>query len=160
RTAAKGSACGGRGRNEAELLQHLQPVKEQVERDVQAVAVAEHVDVVHRGPAAGGGDVAGRAVQGAIVGAGENALLHGDVAGDVHRVDVDVGVGEGVPPAGEELRAGGLPLAAHPARRTVGDIVGEHAGEPVDVMGVEGVRALLEHLAYGHCHRDLLQQVM
>ncbi len=33
-----------------------------------AVAVAEHVDVVHRDPAARGRDVGGRAVQGAMVG--------------------------------------------------------------------------------------------
>jgi hypothetical protein len=99
-------------------------------------------------------------VQRTVVGSGEGALLDGDVAGDVHGVDVDVGVGEGIPPAREELRAGRLPLAAYPTWRVVGDIVGEDAGESVDVMGVEGVRALLERLAYGHCHRNLLRQVM
>src|SRR6185437_2566706 len=101
RAAGGGSACGGRSRDEAELFQHLQPVEQQAEQDVFPVEVAEYVDVVHRDRAAGGGDVAGRAVQGAVVGSGEGALLDDDVAGDVHGVDIDVGVGEGVPPAGE-----------------------------------------------------------
>jgi len=64
-------------------------------------------------------------------------------------------VGEGAEPAGEELGTGRLSLAADTARRVVGNVVGEHAGEPVDVMGVKGVGALLERLAYGHRHRNL-----
>ena len=78
------------------------------------VAVAEYVDVVHRDPAAGGCDVAGRAVQDAVVRSGEGAFLDGDVAGDVQGVNLDVCVGEGAPPAGEELSARGLAVAADP----------------------------------------------
>ena len=51
-----------------------------------AVAVAEHVDIVHGDPAAGGRDVAGRAVQDAVVGSGEGSFLDGDIVGDVDAV--------------------------------------------------------------------------
>ena len=92
-----------------------------------------------------------------MVGPGEGALLDGDVAGDVQAVDLDVRVGEGAEPAGEELGAGRLALAAHPAWRPEDDVVCEHAAEPVDVMGVERLRPLLERLAYGHRHRNPLR---
>ena len=59
---------------------------------------------------------------------GKGALLDGDIAVDVKAVER-------------------LSLPAHPARRAEDDVVREHVGEPVDVMGVEGFRALLESLA-------------
>lgn len=48
-----------------------------------------------------------------------------------------MGVREGIPPVGEELRARRLPLPAYPARRLVHDIIGEHAREPVNVMALK-----------------------
>ena len=57
---------------------------------MQAVAVAEHVDVVHRDRAAGRRDIAGRAVQDTLMGSGEGAFLDRDVSGDVEVVDLDV----------------------------------------------------------------------
>jgi hypothetical protein len=96
------------------LLEHQEPVVHQVEGDVLAAADAEHLDVVDGDWAAGGRDVAGWAVQGAVVCAGEGAFLDGDIAGDVQGVDVDVCVGERTEPVGEELGAGFLSLAADP----------------------------------------------
>ena len=49
------------GRDEAGLLRHLRPVKDQVERDVLVVAEAGHVNVVHRG-------ISGRSVDFAVSG--------------------------------------------------------------------------------------------
>src|SRR5690242_10436798 len=131
-TAARGSACRCRGWEDAELFEHRQPVKHQVEGDVLAVAEAEHLDVIHRDRAAGGRDVPGRTVQDALVGSGEGSFLNGDISGDVQVVDLDVRVGEGFEPAGEELSAGRLSLTGHPAWSFVDDIIGEHTGEPVD----------------------------
>ena len=51
--------CG----NEAELLEHQKPVEHQFERDVLAVAEAEHLNVVQPHGAAGWWDVAHRAVK-------------------------------------------------------------------------------------------------
>src|SRR6516225_9998186 len=151
-----GLARGRWGWDEAELLDHLEPVITEAEGDVLAVAVVEHVDVIDCDGAAGGRDVAGWAAQDAVVCSGKDAFLDCDIAGDVEGMDIDVGVGEGTEPAGEELSAGRLSLAGDPAWRAVGNVVGEHAGEPVDVMSVECVGALLERLAYGHRHRSPL----
>ena len=96
------------------------------------------MDVVKRDRAAGGRDVASRTVQGALVGSGEGTFLHGDIADDVQGVNLDVYVGEGAEPAGEELSAGRLPLAAHPAWCAEDDIVGEHAGEAAEDQLVTG----------------------
>ena len=84
----------GRG-DQAELLEHQEPVEHQVERDVLAVAEAQHLDVVEADGAAGWWDVAGRGVEDAVVGPGERAFLDGDVVDEVHVVDLDVRVGEG-----------------------------------------------------------------
>ena len=71
-----------------------------------AVSEAEYVDIVQGDPAAGGRDVTGRAVQHAVAGPGEGAFLDRDIAGEVERMNLDVRVGEGAEPAGEELSAG------------------------------------------------------
>ncbi len=63
-----------RRREETELFEHQEPVEHQVERDMLAVAVAEHVDIVHCDFAAAGRNVAGRVVQDAVVGSGEGGL--------------------------------------------------------------------------------------
>ncbi len=138
--------------DDAELFEHLQPVEDQVEGDVLAVAEAERLDVVHRDRAPGGRDITRRTVQGAPVGSGEGAFLNGGIAGDVQGVHLDVRVGERAEPAGEELRTGRLSVPAHPAWRGEDHIVGEHAGEPVDVVGVKGFCPLRERFAYGHRH--------
>ena len=142
------------------MFEHRQPVKDQVEGDVLAVAEAEHLEIVHRDRAAGGRDITSRTVQGALVGSGEGAFLDGDISGDVDAVDLDMRIGEGLEPVGEELRAGRLSLAVDPAWCAENGVVGEHAGEPVDVVGVEGLRALVERLAYGHRHRFPFLKVM
>src|SRR5262249_2492772 len=86
----------------------------------------------------------------AVVGPSECAFLNGDVVDDVDAVDLDMRVGEGRKPVAEELGAGRLSLAAHPSWRREDDIVCEHLGEPVDVMGIECIRPLLEDLARSH----------
>src|SRR4029453_10140410 len=78
--------CG----DEAELLEHQEPVEHQVERDVLAIAEAEHLDIVQPDGAAGWGDVAHRAVKEAVLIPRECALLDGEVADDVNAVDLDV----------------------------------------------------------------------
>ena len=97
------------------MFEQRQPVEHQVEADVQAVAVAEHVDIVQGDRAAGRRDITGRAVQDTLVGSGEGAFLDRDIAGDVRVADLDVRVGEGAEPAGVELGAGRLSLAVDPA---------------------------------------------
>src|SRR5262249_11988619 len=104
-----------------------------------AVAEAEDLDVFHRDWPAGGRDVPGRSMQDPVVGSGEGPFLDCDISGDVHVVDPDVRVGEGLEPAGVELSAGRLSVAGHPAWSAVDDIVGEYAGEPLDVVSVEGL---------------------
>ena len=74
------------------MLEQEQPVVHQVEGDVLAVAEVKHLGVADCDGAAGGGDVAGWAVQDAVMGAGEGALLNGDIAGDMQGVDLDVRV--------------------------------------------------------------------
>src|SRR6516164_2208847 len=141
------------------MLEHQQPVVYQVEGGVLAVAEAEHLDVGHRDRPSGGRDAAARAGQGASVGSREGALLDGDVAVHVQRVYLDVRVGERAEPAREELGAGRLAPAADPAGRLEDDVVGQHAGEPVDVMGVERLRSPYERLLRGHRHRSPLPRV-
>jgi len=141
-----------RRRDEAELFEHQQPVVHQVEGSVLTVAEAEHLDIGHRDRPPGGRDVAGRAVQDAPVGPGEGAFLDGDVAGHVQGVHLDVRIGEGAEPGREEPRAGRLALAAYPAGRMEDDIIGQHAAEPVDVVGVKRLRSLHERLVHGHRH--------
>ncbi len=80
----------------------------------------------------------------------------GNIIDDVQAVDLDVRVGEGDRPAAIELGAGRRSLIAHPARRSEDDVVREHLGEPVEVVGVERLGPLLKSLAYGHRHQDPL----
>src|SRR5689334_14462442 len=103
-----------------------------------AVAEAEDLDVLEADAPAGWWDVTSRGVQDAVVGPAECAFLDGDVATDVDAVDLDVPVWESGQPAAEELGASRLSLAAHAAWCLEHDVVGEHLGEPVDVVGVEG----------------------
>src|SRR6478736_8379316 len=83
--------CG----DEAELLEHQKPVEHQVERDVLAVAEAEHLNVVHLYGAAGWWDVAHGTMKDAVVLPRECALLNGEVVDDVNAVDLDVRVRKG-----------------------------------------------------------------
>ena len=91
------------------MFDQQEPIVDQVERDMLPVAEAEHLDVADADGAAGGRDVAGWRVQDAVVCSGERAFFDGDVAGDVKGVDLDVCVGEGGEPVGEELGAGLFP---------------------------------------------------
>src|SRR5262249_3285685 len=117
-----GSAGWCRGGDEAELLEHLEPVELQVERDVLAVAGVEHLDVVHGNRGAGGRDVSGRTVEDAVVRSRERALLDSHVVNDVNAVDLDMRVGERAEPAAEERGAGRPPLAGDAARRAEHDV--------------------------------------
>ena len=72
-----GSRC--RCGDEAELLDHLQPVEHQVERDVLPLAEAEHLGVVQIDGAPGRLELAHGAVEDAVMGPGERALLDRDV---------------------------------------------------------------------------------
>src|SRR5262245_9178266 len=67
-------------------------------------------------------------------------------------MDVHVRVRKRGEPTAVELDAGRSSLAAHPARCLEDDIVRQHLRESVDVVGVEGLRPLLERLARGHRH--------
>jgi len=58
--------CCGRW-NEAELLQHRQPVKHQIKRDMLAVAETEDLDIVHFDRAARRRNVAHGTVQNAVL---------------------------------------------------------------------------------------------
>jgi hypothetical protein len=66
---------------------------------------------------------------------------------------------EGTEPAAVELDTGHLAVAAHSAWRLEDDVIRKHFGKPVEVVGVEGVRPLLERLARGHRHMNLLRSV-
>jgi hypothetical protein len=89
-------------------------------------------------------------VEDAVMDPSESALLNGDVTADLNVFDLDVGVGEGAEPAGVELETRVLTFASHPARGREDDAVGEHLGEAVYVVGVEGVcPAILR----GRCRR-------
>src|SRR5262245_32708311 len=88
-----------------ELREQAEPVEHQVERDVLAIAEAEHLDVADRDGAAGPRHLAGRAAQNARVRPAERSLLDGNVAGDVQGVDVHVRVRKGAEPAAEEFGA-------------------------------------------------------
>lgn len=87
-----GSRC--RCGDESELLDHLQPVEHQVERDVLPLAEAEHLDVVQIDGAPGRLELAHGAVEDTVMGPGERALLDGDVIDDLNVIDLDVGVGD------------------------------------------------------------------
>src|SRR5262250_1291012 len=117
-----------------------------------AVAKAEDLDVTDPDRAAGGRDIARRAVEDAVVRTGECALLDGDVVDDVKAVYIDVRVRKSAEPARKELNAGRLSPAADPTWRREDDIVREHCSEPTDVVGIEGFRPPLERLAHRHRH--------
>jgi hypothetical protein len=80
-------------------------------------------------------DVACRIVEDPVVGPSESALLDGNIINDMQAVDLDVRVGE----ATNQLPSIGRPtfLTAHPARRSEHDVVRQHLGEPVEIMGIE-----------------------
>jgi hypothetical protein len=77
-----------------------------------AVLEAEHLDITDPDGAAGRRDVAHRAVEDAVVGAGECALLDGNVVDNVKAVHIDMRVRKGAEPTAIELNAGRLSLAA------------------------------------------------
>src|SRR6476659_7475421 len=109
-----------------------------------ALAEAQDLDVAQVDGPTGWRYLACGGVKNAVVGPAEGPFLYGDVIDEVNVVDLDVPVGEGGQPAGVELDAGGLSLAAHPARCLEDDVVRQHGGEAFDVVGVKRVGPSLE----------------
>src|SRR5262245_47973037 len=134
-------------RDQAKLLEHRQLVKEQIERGMFAISEVEHLDIVDCDPAACRWDVSHQTAENAHMRPGERALLDGNVADEVSGMDVDMRIRKGGEPAAEERCAGLLSVAAYPAWRPEDDIVGEHLREPVNVVGVESRRSLVESFA-------------
>src|SRR5262249_8665850 len=143
----------------AELLQHHQPVKHQIERDMLAVAKAEHLNIVHRDGAACRRNVSHGTVENAGLRPDECAFLNCDVVEQVNGLDFDTGIREGGEPAAEECNAGRFSLAVHPAWRLENDVVGQDFRKSVKVMDVEGGCPLFKSLACAHCHSILLRIV-
>ena len=148
-----------RHRDEAELLQHHQPVKHQIERGMLTVAKAEHVDIVQLDGAARRWNVPHGTGENAVLRPHERAFLNYDVVDDVNGMDFDTRIREGSEPTAEECGAGRFSLAVHTAWRLENDVVGKDFRKPVKVMGVEGGCPLFESLARGHCHSTLLRIV-
>ena len=94
--------CCGRW-NEAELLQHCQPVKHQIERDMLAVAEAEDLDIVHFDRAACRRNVPHGTVQNAVLRPRECAFLNCDVVDDVNGFDFDTRIRECSEPTGRRI---------------------------------------------------------
>src|ERR1700740_2913215 len=115
-----------------------------------AVPEAEHLDVTDPNGPAGWRDVAHRALEDAVVRAGECAFLDGDVVDDVKAVHIDMRVRKGAEPVAIELNAGCLSLATQPTGRLEDDLAREHLRKPIDVVGIEGFRPPLERLAHRH----------
>src|SRR5262249_43019654 len=103
--------------------------------------------------------VAGWDLKDAPVRPAEGALLDDDIVAKVQGMHLDVGVGEGAEPTAEEPDAGCLACAAQPAWCPEDDLVREHAGKSIEVMGIKGLGSLIEGLAYGHCHARSLALV-
>ena len=87
--------------NEAELLQHCQPVKHQIKRDMLAVAEAEDLDIVHFDRAARRRNVPHGTVQNAVLRPREGAFLNCDVVDDVNGFDFDTRIRECSEPTGQ-----------------------------------------------------------
>ncbi|WP_247447240.1 hypothetical protein [Bradyrhizobium sp. 197] len=155
-TAKTRLRCHRRRRGKAELLQQDQPVKHQIERDMLAVAKAEHLDIVHRDGAARGWNIPHRTVENAVLRPRERAFLDRDVVDEVNGLDFDAGIRKGTDSAAEECNAGRFSFAVHPARRLENDVVGQDFRKPVKIMGIEGGCPLSESLTWGHCHSILL----
>jgi hypothetical protein len=93
--------CCGRW-NEAEL-QHCQPVKHQIERDMLAVAEAEDLDIVHFDRAACRRNVPHGTVQNAVLRPRECTFLNCDVVDDVNGFDFDTRIRECSEPTGRRI---------------------------------------------------------
>jgi hypothetical protein len=129
---------GLRGRRDkAKLLQHRQPIKHQIEREMLAVPKAEHLDVIHFDEAARWRDVPRGTAEHAIVRPGECAFLNRQVIDGVYGFDVDMRIRERTEPAAEERSTGGFSLAVHPAWGFEDHIVGKDFRKSVNVVGVE-----------------------
>src|SRR5260370_6587614 len=121
-----------------------------------AVPEAEHLDVGDTDGAAGRRDLAHRAVEDAVVRAGECTLLNGDVVDHVKAAHIDMRVRKGVEPARKKLNAGGFSLTMHPTGRFESDIIGKHVRETVDVVGIKSFRSSLKRFACAHIHLNIL----
>ena len=86
------------------MLQHRQPVKHQIERDMLAVAKAEHLNVVHFDRTARWWDVPRGTAKNAVLRPGERALLNRDVVDEVNGLDVDARIREGGEPTPKKTR--------------------------------------------------------
>src|SRR5208283_2418074 len=124
-----------------------------------AVAIAEHVDIVHFDGAARRWNVPHGTVENAVLRPHECAFLNYNVVDDVNGMDFHTRIREGSDPTAEECGAGRFSLAVHAAWRLENDVVGKDFRKPVKVMGVEGGCSLFESLARGHCHLILLRMV-
>src|SRR5690348_17761097 len=89
---------------------------------------ADHLDVVHLNGFTRGRDVSRRGFQNALVSASECAFFNGEIARQLHLVDRNLAVGEGVEPAFVECGAGWLSTAAH-SRRSELHIIGHELCE-------------------------------
>src|SRR5262245_27427601 len=140
-----------RRRDQAELLQHHQLVKHQMERDMLATTKPEHLDVVHLDSAAGRCNVPHGTVENAVLRSNECAFLNYDVIDDVNGLNLDTRVWEGSEPTSEECGASRFSFALHAAWRLENNVVGKNFRKPVKIMSVEGRCPLFEGLARGHC---------
>ena len=95
--------CYCRCWNEAELLQHRQPVKHQIKRDMLAVAEAEDLDIVHFDRAARRWNVPHGIVQNAVLRPRECAFLNCDVVDDANGFDFDTRLRECSEPTGRRI---------------------------------------------------------
>jgi hypothetical protein len=96
------------------LLQHREPVKHQIERDMLAVAKAEHLNVVYIDRAARWWDVPRGTAENAVLRSGEFTLLDCDVVDDVNGLDVDARIREGGEPAAEDAAQAAFPSPCIP----------------------------------------------
>jgi len=138
------------------LLEHLELVEQEIERDMFAIAEPEHLHVGNLDRAAGRRYVAGRAVEDAAMRARECALLDRDITGDVKGVYFDVRVGKRAEPAAEKLDTCCFAHTTYPAGCTEDDVIRDDGRESVEVVGVEGLSSAFKGLAYGHCHAPSL----